>query len=45
MSGPLRFDAPTPLEYFAALVADDASLALTETEVKDAVRRALGGCL
>ena len=31
MPGPLRFDAPTPLEYFAALVADDASLALTET--------------
>jgi regulator of sirC expression with transglutaminase-like and TPR domain len=30
MAGPLQFDAPTPLAYFAALVADDASLLLIE---------------
>jgi regulator of sirC expression with transglutaminase-like and TPR domain len=30
MSGPLHFEAPTALEYFEALVADDASLVLTE---------------
>jgi regulator of sirC expression with transglutaminase-like and TPR domain len=30
MSGPLHFEAPTALEYFEALVADDASLSLTE---------------
>jgi regulator of sirC expression with transglutaminase-like and TPR domain len=29
----LRFSAPTPLEYFAALVADDASLPLLEAAV------------
>jgi regulator of sirC expression with transglutaminase-like and TPR domain len=33
MPGPLRFDVPTPLDYFAALVSYDASLALTETAV------------
>jgi regulator of sirC expression with transglutaminase-like and TPR domain len=33
MPGPLRFDVPTPLEYFSALVSDDASLPLTETAV------------
>ncbi len=30
MPGALRFDAPTALGYFAALVAEDATLALTE---------------
>ena len=30
MVHPLRFDAPTALEYFASLVADDATLSLTE---------------
>ena len=30
MAGPLHFETPTALEYFAALVADDASLSLTE---------------
>jgi regulator of sirC expression with transglutaminase-like and TPR domain len=33
MPGPLNFEAPTALEYFAALVADDASLSLTEAAV------------
>ena len=30
MSEPLQFEAPTVLEYFSALVADDASLSLIE---------------
>jgi len=30
MPGPLQFETPTALEYFAALVADDASLSLIE---------------
>src|SRR4249920_2114821 len=30
MTGPLQFAAPTALEYFASLVADDASLSLVE---------------
>lgn len=30
MAGPLRFEAPTPLDYFATLVAEDASLSLVE---------------
>ena len=30
MSGPLTFETPTALEYFATLVADDASLSLVE---------------
>lgn len=30
MSEPLQFDAPTALEYFSSLVADDASLSLIE---------------
>jgi regulator of sirC expression with transglutaminase-like and TPR domain len=30
MAGPPRFEAPSALEYFATLVADDASLSLTE---------------
>lgn len=29
----MRFDAPTPLEYFASLVADDDSLSLVEAAV------------
>ncbi|MDP1647381.1 MAG: transglutaminase-like domain-containing protein [Rubrivivax sp.] len=33
MSGPLHFVAPTALEYFAALVADDASLPVLEAAV------------
>ena len=33
MPGTLEFAAPTPLEYFAALVAEDASLPLTEAAV------------
>lgn len=33
MAGLLHFSAPTPLEYFAALVADDKSLSLTEAAV------------
>lgn len=33
MSGRLNFEAPTTLEHFAALVADDASLSLTEAAV------------
>ncbi len=33
MSGTLNFAAPTALEYFAALVADDASLSVTEAAV------------
>jgi regulator of sirC expression with transglutaminase-like and TPR domain len=33
MPGPLLFEAPTALEYFATLVADDASLSLTEAAI------------
>ena len=33
MAGSLHFEAPTALEYFAALVADDASLPLLEAAV------------
>ncbi|MES2991122.1 MAG: transglutaminase-like domain-containing protein [Pseudomonadota bacterium] len=33
MPGPLSFETPTALEYFASLVADDASLSLVETAV------------
>lgn len=33
MSGSLHFEAPTALEYFAALVADDASLPVLEAAV------------
>ena len=33
MVGPLQFEAPTALEYFAALVADDASLSVLEAAV------------
>ena len=31
MSGPMMFETPTALEFFATLVADDASLSLVET--------------
>ena len=30
MAGPLQFETPTALDYFASLVADDASLSLVE---------------
>ena len=33
MPGPLLFEAPTALEYFATLVAEDASLSLTEAAI------------
>jgi regulator of sirC expression with transglutaminase-like and TPR domain len=33
MSLPLRFEAPTPLSYFASLVADDATLSVFEAAV------------
>lgn len=33
MPDALRFEAPTPLAYFASLVADDASLSLVESAV------------
>ena len=33
MPGPLQFETPTALEYFATLVADDASLSLVEAAV------------
>jgi regulator of sirC expression with transglutaminase-like and TPR domain len=33
MAGPLQFEAPTALDYFAALVADDASFAMLEAAV------------
>jgi regulator of sirC expression with transglutaminase-like and TPR domain len=33
MAAPMQFAAPTALEYFATLVADDASLSLFETAV------------
>ena len=33
MPGPITFETPTALEYFASLVADDASLSLVEAAV------------
>ncbi|MEF7613922.1 tetratricopeptide repeat protein [Aquincola sp. MAHUQ-54] len=33
MTGPLRFETPSPLSYFAALVAEDESLSLLEAAV------------
>jgi len=33
MPGPLKFETPTALEYFATLVADDASLSLVEAAI------------
>ena len=33
MGGSLHFEAPSALEYFASLVADDASLSVTEAAV------------
>ena len=33
MPGPMTFETPTALEYFASLVADDASLSLVEAAV------------
>ena len=33
MSPPIRFDPPTPLQYFAALVADDASFSQLEAAI------------
>jgi regulator of sirC expression with transglutaminase-like and TPR domain len=33
MPGPIQYEAPTALEYFATLVAEDASLSLTEAAV------------
>jgi regulator of sirC expression with transglutaminase-like and TPR domain len=33
MAGPLQFSVPTALDYFASLVADDATLSLTEAAV------------
>jgi regulator of sirC expression with transglutaminase-like and TPR domain len=33
MPGPLQFETPTALEYFAALVAEDASLSLVEAAI------------
>ncbi len=33
MAGPLQFDAPSALDYFASLVADDAQFALLEAAV------------
>ena len=33
MPGPLQFDAPTALEYFTTLVADDASLSIVEAAI------------
>lgn len=33
MPGPLTFEPPTALEYFASLVADDASLSLVEAAI------------
>jgi len=37
MSQPLQFEVPTALEYFASLVADDASLSLVEAAVSIAL--------
>ena len=39
MGGSLHFEAPTALQYFAALVADDATLSVIEAAV-DSVRPA-----
>ncbi|MDQ6684056.1 MAG: tetratricopeptide repeat protein [Pseudomonadota bacterium] len=36
MAGPLLLHAPTPLEYFESLVADDASLSVLETAIASA---------
>ncbi len=33
MAGPLQFEVPTPLQYFAALVADDADFSTLEAAV------------
>lgn len=33
MPGPMKFETPTALEYFASLVADDASLSLVEAAI------------
>ena len=33
MAGPLHFEAPSALDYFATLVADDASLPVVEAAV------------
>ena len=33
MAAPLQFEPPSALEYFATLVAEDASLSLTEAAV------------
>lgn len=33
MGGPLHFEAPTALQYFAALVADDASFSVVEAAI------------
>ncbi|MCU0969954.1 MAG: tetratricopeptide repeat protein [Rubrivivax sp.] len=33
MPAPIRFEAPTPLQYFAMLVADDASFSLLEAAI------------
>jgi len=33
MSGPLTFEPPSPLDFFASLVADDSSLSLVEAAV------------
>ncbi len=33
MSGPLHFEAPTALEYFSALVAEDTGFAVTEAAI------------
>ena len=33
MAGPLHFEVPTPLQYFAALVADDAGFSVLEAAV------------
>ncbi len=33
MAGPLQFEVPTPLQYFAALVADDAGFSTLEAAV------------
>ena len=36
MAGPLQFETPTALDYFASLVADDASLSLVEAAASTA---------
>ena len=38
MGGSLRFEAPTALQYFAALVAEDAGFSLLEAAVAVAHR-------